>query len=180
MRTYTLKPHQIKIYNEIKTLPTVLTYYVFQQSLTHPNLTLNELKKVIRSTVNKFCYEYGNHPQYTYKKRDENKLVKYYCFFETSEDFFWSQNTNTIVNEEIRNFGLHFHLFVSFNPSIYLPDTFGFKMVQELSSIKHKMKSFSKFDYIKRIKLEPDFIYYHTKQMMFRYEPEMILKNYLP
>jgi hypothetical protein len=178
MRTYTIKPHQIKIYNEIKTLPKGLTYYVFQQSLTHPNLTLNELKKVIRSSVNDFCYENGNTPQYTYKKRDENILVKYYCFFETSQDFFWSQNTNTIVNEDIRNFGLHFHLFVSFHKEVYKPDRFSFQLVQGLSSIKHKLKSFSKFDYIKNLKLEPDFIYYHTKQMMFRYEPELILKNF--
>ena len=176
MRTYTVKPHQIQIYNEIKKLPEKnLTYYVFQQSLIYPNLTLNELKKFIKRSVKRYCYDFS---KYDYKPQFENQIIKYYCFFETSKDFFWSQHENIIVEEDINNIGLHFHLFVSSDRFFFCPHSYSFYLFEELNSQRNKLKSFSKYDYNRINKLDEDFILYHTKQMMFRYSPELVMKNY--
>ena len=109
MRTYELKPHQNQILNEVKNLPkSRLHYLVIQQNRNKPNFTLNELKKHIKIGIKKYVYRI--YP-FTNIKDLEKKLVKYYCFFETSEEFFKSQHKNNIVDENIQ-MNLHFHLFI--------------------------------------------------------------------
>lgn len=174
MKLYELKPHQIEILNEIKSLPQKNLYnFVIQQSLKNPNLTLNELKKYIKRSIRCFVKDFTG---INYKPGIENNLIKYYCFFETTKDFFQSQNSNQNITEDIYS-GLHFHLFISSpNNIIHLPN-FSHYLFQELTSQKNKRNCISKFDYTKIETLDEDFINYHTKQMMYRFSPEMVIKN---
>ena len=174
MRLYELKPHQIQILNELKTLPQKnLHYYVIQQSLTEPNLTLNELKKYIKRSIKYFIKDFTG---YNYRPGLENEIVKYYCFFETTQEFFNSQNSNHNLSEELYS-GLHFHLFISSpNCVIHLP-SYTHYLFTQLTSQKNKRKSITKFDYSKIEHLDEEFINYHTKQMMYRFSPELVFKN---
>jgi hypothetical protein len=176
MKTYTfpVKPHQIKIIEEIKNLPLKrLHYLVVQQSLRHPNLTLNELKKHIRRGIKRYVKELMG---YRYRYGIEDELIKYYCFFETSKDFFWSQQLNDIVNENIE-MNIHFHLFLSGDyPDVNFTQLIQY-ILRELTSQKNKTMCLGKVDYVRLETLENDFILYHTKQMMYRPTPQFIMKN---
>lgn len=173
-RTYTLKPHQQKILSEVKKLPLErLHYLVIQQSTSYPNLTLNELKRHITKGIKQCVRElYG----YEYKNGLEDEVVKYYCFFETSKEFFLSQHLNTIVNEDIE-MSIHFHLFISGKyGSVHFPQLIQY-IIRELTSQKNKLRCLKKIDYVKLENLQDDFILYHTKQMMYRPSPQMIINN---
>jgi len=175
-RTYTISPHQIKILNHIKDLPKKhLHYLVGQQSLKHNNLTLKELKRFIKNGINKYC-ESLNLPKQTI---EDNKYLKFFCVFETTEDFYNSQYQNKIVDEDIV-MGIHFHLFISSvdnYPWISFPSLFHY-IFNELTQLPHKRMCIRKYDYKKLDKLNENFILYHTKQ--FRYCPnsEMLMKNF--
>lgn len=174
MRLYELKPHQIQILNEIKSLPQKnLHYYVIQQSLIEPNLTLNELKKFIKRSIRYFVKDFTGS---NYRPGIEDKLIKYYCFFETTQDFFKSQNSNQNLSDELYS-GLHFHLFISSPHSIIHLPNYTHYLFEQLTSQKNKRKSLTKFDYTKIEILDEDFINYHTKQMMYRFSSEMVIKN---
>ncbi len=110
MRTYELNEHQKNILKEVNQLPlTDLFYIVVQQSDTNANLTLKELKKYIKRSVKEYV---KRSDLQTYWEGKENELIKYYCFFETTKEFFLSQHTNILVNEDFYC-GFHFHLFIS-------------------------------------------------------------------
>ena len=175
-RTYTINPYQLRVLNEIKSLPKKhLHYLVGQQSNKYSNLTLKELKFFIKKGIKNYCREIN----YNYKKGDENKLIKYYCVFETKKDFFLSQHQNTIVSEDIE-MGIHFHLFLTSsdgNPWVSFPSLIH-SIFMELTHLPHKRKCISKYDYDKIKTLDENFILYHTKQIMFRPSSEMSMKNF--
>ena len=159
MRTYEINDHQKKILYEVSRLPTENLYYiVVQQNIKGSNFTLNELKKHIRRSVK----EYGT---------KENDLIKYFAIFETTHDFFMSQHTTDIVKTDFYS-GFHFHLFISGVNEDYLKE-----LAYQLNSQKNKRGCISKIDGVKKENLNHDFILYHTKQMMFRYSPQLVLKN---
>jgi len=174
LRTFTLKPHQKTILNEVKKLPIQrLHYLVIQQSLKHPNLTLNELKKHIRRGIKQYVKELFG---YEYKHGLEDEVIKYYCFFETSKNFFWSQHLNNIVDENVE-MDIHFHLFLSGNHGVVsFPQLIQY-IIRELTYQKNKQRCLGKIDYMKLETLQDDFILYHTKQMMFRPYREFVIRN---
>ncbi len=174
MRTYELKPHQSQILNEVKNLPKQrLHYLVVQQNRNKPNFTLRELKKHIRTGIKKYvCQIYP----FTNIKDLEKQLVKYYCFFETSEEFFKSQHKNIIVDENIE-MNLHFHLFItSTDSNVYVPQLIN-NIILEFFGQRNKQSSLLKIDYNRIEKLGDDFILYHTKQMMYESNLDFIIKN---
>ena len=175
LRTYHINPYQLKILNEIKSLPKKkLHYLVCQQSSTFPNLTLREMRKLIRRGLRRYIQETTLH----YRPGLENELVKFYCVFETKKEFFQSQHKNSIVDEDV-NMGLHFHLFLT-SPNNYSWISFPtlvHTIFSELTSIKHKQRCVSKYDYVKIDELDDNFILYHTKQFMFSPSVEMVMKN---
>lgn len=121
---------------EIKSLPQrKLHYLTAQQSNKFLNLTLPELKKLIRKGLRKYIQQI----EPTYYKGLENKLVKFYCVFETKKEFSLSQQKNEIVSED-PSLGLHFHLFLSSpdNYSWVCFDALIFSIFYELTSIMHK------------------------------------------
>ena len=175
LRTYHINPYQLKILNEIKSLPKKkLHYLVGQQSSTFPNLTLREMRKLIRRGFRRYIQETNT----MYYPGLENELVKFYCVFETKREFFHSQHQNNIVEDDI-DMGLHFHLFLSSPdnyPWISFP-TLIHTIFSELTSMKHKQRCISKYDYVRIEELDENFILYHTKQFMYRPSVEMIMKN---
>jgi len=173
MNTYELKPHQIQILNEVKSLPiNNLHYVVIQQSLLHKPMTLPELKKCINRSLKRYTQHYLS---YNYKKGMENKLFQYYCFFETSKEFNLSQNTQDIFTQDFE-LNFHFHLFISSRYNVSFVNLI-YNLFEELTSIPTKRKSLKKFDYKKIDKLEDNFILYHTKQIKDRFSSELIMKN---
>lgn len=174
-RTYSINPYQLKILNEVKSLPKKhLHYLVVQQSNTNYNLTLKEIRKLIRSGLKRYFQE----TLIPYQNGIENELVKFLCVFETTKDFFHSQHQNIIVNEDIE-MGIHFHLFIT-SPDNYswlsFPNLFH-TIFNELTHLPHKNKCISKFDYTKLNELDENFILYHTKQFMYRPSIEMVMTN---
>ena len=175
LRTYEINPYQLKILNEIKSLPQKrLHYLVVQQSSFQKNLTLRELKKLIRRGIRRYFENVEVH----YRKGLENRLVKFFCVFETKKNFFLSQHQNSIVDEVI-DMGIHFHLFIT-SPDNYswvsFPSLFH-QIFMELTSLNHKKFCISKFDYAMIENLDENFILYHTKQFMYKDSVEMVMKN---
>ena len=174
-RTYYIKPHQLKILEEIKSLPRKRLHYVTgQQSDLHSNLTLREMKNLIRRGLRRYFQETSLH----YHQGLENELVKFYCVFETKKDFFHSQHQNNVIDVEV-DMGLHFHLFLT-SPDNYHWVSFPqliHTLFTELTSLKHKQRCLSEFGYMKIDDLQDNFILYHTKQFMFRPTSEMVMKN---
>jgi len=172
--TYQLRDHQRKILKEVKSLPKNQLYYlVAQQSLKHRPLTLNELKKHITRGIKNYIKEWSGHQ---YSPGIENDIIKYYGFFETSKDFFWSQHTHNL-NQESIDLRFHFHIFLSTDKPLICFNSVVNSVFQELTSQKNKRLSISKFDYNKVNKLDNDFILYHTKQLMYSPAGELIIKN---
>lgn len=175
-RTYHIKPHQLEILNDIKSLPRKRLHYItVQQSDHHPNLTLPEMKKLIKRGLRRYFKE----TTLEYYRGLENELMKYYCVFETKKDFFLSQHQNNLIEQEI-DMGLHFHLFITSLDNynwVSFPNLIH-TLFSELTSIKHKQRCLSEFGYKMIDKLDDNFILYHTKQFMYRTSEEMILKNY--
>jgi len=167
--TYQINEHQEKIRNEISQLPTESMYYiVVQQNIKGSNFSLNELKKHIRRSTKEYVKR--RDPQGYYSGK-ENDLIKYLTIFETTHDFFMSQHTTSIVKTDFYS-GFHFHLFITGVREDYIN-----QLTYQLNSQKNKHGCISKIDGVKKEKLDHDFILYHTKQMMFRYSPQLILKN---
>lgn len=174
MRTFELKPHQKEILEDINKLDIRrLHYLVIQQNQSYPNLTLNELKKHIKRGVKLYTQSLLG---YNYKNGIENELIQYVCIFETSEDFFWSQHSNSIVGEEI-NINLHFHLFISSNKGLVFVPQLVNDIILQLLSQKNKSRSIKKIDYNSINELDFDFKTYHVKQMMYRPSPSFYLSN---
>jgi hypothetical protein len=172
--TYEIKPHQRKIIEDFNKLNLRrLHYLVIQQDRKQPNFTLNELKKHIKGGIKNYVKEVLG---YRYKNGDENKLINYYCFFETSKEVFLNQHRNYIVKEDIW-LDLHFHLFITTNSGfLHIPQLIS-RIILEFFNQRLKVKSLKKIDYTKIDTLNNDFILYHTKQSMYRSTPEMIMKN---
>lgn len=174
-RTYTINPYQLKVLNKIKTLPKKhLHYLVGQQSNKNFNLTLKELKLLIKRGIKRYCRELN----ITFKPGDESKYIKYFCVFETTKDFFQSQHQNTIVKEDIE-MGIHFHLFIT-SPDNYYWVSFPsliHSIYSELTRLKHKRRCISKYDYYRIKSLDENFILYHTKQFMYNPSSEMTMRN---
>ena len=172
--TYELKPHQKQILNDVKRLPRKnLHCLVAQSSLKDPNLTLNEFKKHIKRGIRLYIKEHFGPDYYSGL---ENEKVKYFCFFETSKDWFWSQHSS-FINEEGVDLKFHFHLFISSDYGmISFPDLIH-SIYSQLTSQRNKRLCIGKFGYNRIKKLEDDFILYHTKQQMFHNSLELVLKN---
>ena len=169
MNLFELNEHQKTILKEVKKLSlNDLHYIVAQQSNTDTNLTLNELKKYIKRSVREYVSRKGLSIDERIEKTD---MIKYYCFFENTEDFYKSQQTNSIVSQDFYS-GFHFHLFISGVKEDYLKE-----LKYQLSSLKHKPKCIAKIDTLKIERHSDDFILYHTKQLQHRYSSELILKN---
>jgi hypothetical protein len=173
LRTYEINPYQLKILNVVKSLPRKNLHYVTgQQSDKHLNLTLPEMKKLIRRGIRRYFQETSLH----YHQGLENELVKLFCVFETKKDFFHSQHTNEIFDLEV-DMGLHFHLFISpIKDWVSIP-TLIHTIFTELTSLQHKQRCISEFGYMRIEDLQDNFILYHTKQFMFRPSVEMVMKN---
>lgn len=174
-RTYSINPNQLEILRKIQSLPKKhLHYLVGQQSNKYQNLTLKELKLFIRMGIKRYC---KNQSIY-FKNGDEDKMIKYFCVFETTCDFFHSQHENKLVDENIE-MGIHFHLFFTcpdFYPFISFPSLIHYIFV-ELTKQEHKQCCISKYDYKRITDLDENFVLYHTKQFMFRPSKEMIMYN---
>jgi hypothetical protein len=176
LRTYHINQHQLDILEHIRNLPTKNLHYITgQQSNKHLNLTLPELKKLIKRGIRQYLQPYLT---YTPNKK-ESDLIRFVCVFETTKDFFHSQHKNIEVSEDLF-LGLHFHLFISPSPTNYWVSfpSLVHSIFSELTSIKHKARCISKFDYTKFEELDENFILYHTKQFMYRPAREMIMSNY--
>ena len=175
LRTYEINSYQLKILDEVKSLPRKNLHYVTgQQSAKHINLNLPEMKKLIRRGVVRYIRE----TNLNYHRGMENQLVKLFCVFETKKDFFLSQHQNSIVDENVE-MGIHFHLFLT-SPDNYPWVSFPaliHSIFNELTSIRHKSLCISKYDYVRIKDLDDNFILYHTKQFMFRPSSEMVMKN---
>jgi hypothetical protein len=141
---------------------------VVQQKIRRKIFTDNELKNHIQRSIKKYV---RRKDPVNYYDGKENETIKYIAFFETTEDFFKSQHTNKIVDTNFYA-GLHFHLFITGVNDDYINE-----LICQLSSQKNKQGCISKIDWVKKEKLDHDFILYHTKQMMYRYSPQLVLKN---
>ena len=171
MRTFELNHHQKLILKDIKELPfSNLHYITIQQHYKGANLTLNELKKHIKRSVKEYV---RRQDLQTYYEGKENETIKYYCFFENVKEFFLSQNTDILANEDFYS-GFHCHIFISGVNEDYIKE-----IKYQLCSMKHKANCISKFSWRKLERLDEDFILYHTKQLQHRYSPQVILKNYV-
>jgi hypothetical protein len=162
LRTYELNEFQKKMISDIKSLPRKNLHYITaQQSDKHPNLTLPEMKKLIRRAIRRYIQE----ANLNYYSGLENELVKFYCVFETKKEFSLSQRSEKITNDEV-SLGLHFHLFIT------CPDNYpwicftslSYQILRELSSLPKKKKCISKYGYFKIEDLNENFVQYHTKQ----------------
>ncbi|MCE2972507.1 MAG: hypothetical protein LW852_03595 [Sediminibacterium sp.] len=173
-RTYEISSPQFKILKYIKSLPNKhLHYVVGQQSNKHRNLTLKELKICIRRGI----YNYFKNDPYV-RRENIDKLIQYFCVFETTKGFFLSQHENKIVSEDIE-MGLHFHLFIT-SPDNYPWVSFTnliHGIFCELTYLPHNHRCIRKYDYTKLITLPENFILYHTKQFMYNPSNEMIMTN---
>lgn len=169
-----LNEFQIKMINDIKSLPKMNLHYITaQQSNQYSNLTLKELKKLIKRGVRRYIQELE--PNYYPNK--ENELVKFYCVFETTKEF--NLNLKNESLDDIPFMGLHFHLFISC-PDNYKWISFQnliFQIFYELTSLKHKQSCISEYGHFKIEKLEERFLQYHTKQFSINPSLEMILRN---
>lgn len=169
-----LNEFQIKMINDIKSLPKKNLHYITaQQSNQYSNLTLKELKKLIKRGVRRYIQELE--PNYYPNK--ENELVKFYCVFETTKEF--NLNLKNKSLDDIPFMGLHFHLFISC-PDNYKWISFQnliFQIFYELTSLKHKQSCISEYGHFKIEKLEERFLQYHTKQFNINPSSEMVLKN---
>jgi hypothetical protein len=174
MKTYPMKPHQKIMIDEVKNLnPKRLYYVVIQQNSQFPNLTLNELKKHIRSGIKQYISDFMG---YEYRPGLEKKIIQYYCFFEITKEFQQSQYFDNVKNDEVF-MGLHFHLFLSSSSGeVHIPQLI-YYLFSKLTSQSNKTKSLKKFDYMKIDKLDDHFIQYHTKQFYWGNNSEMIMKN---
>ncbi len=170
-KVYHINPFQISVLKEIKSLPKKhLHYVVGQQSLTHSNINLRQMKSLIKRGIR----EYISQLNYPYK-RNFNP-IKYYCVFETDKKFNDSQYTNEDVSEDF-NLGLHFHLFITSDDNfscISFP-TLIHGIFHHLSSIKGRQQCISKYDYVRINQLNDPFILYHTKQFYQRPTHEMVM-----
>jgi len=172
--TYQLKEHQKEILSDVRKLPiNQLHYIVGQQSLKYKPLTLKELKKHINRGIKLYVQEWMG---YHYIPGIEREIIKYYGFFETSKDFWWSQNTHNLNKESI-DLRFHFHLFLSSHKSLVCFNSVVNSVFTELTSQRNKRFSISKFDYNRVNKLDENFILYHTKQLMHGPSRELIIKN---
>jgi len=175
MRLYELNNFQNTMKVKIKSLPKKhLHYLTAQQSNKHLNLTLNELKKLIRKGIRQYIQQVQPNSSIDLK----NSLVKFYCVFETKKSFSLSLY-NTDLNFDDPNMGIHFHLFLS------CPDSYNWisfeslihNIFESLTSIKHKKRCISKYGYFKIDVLEDDFLNYHTKQFYKNPSLGMIYSN---
>ena len=169
-----LNDFQIKMINDIKSLPKKNLHYITaQQSNQYSNLTLKELKKLIKRGIRRYIQELE--PNYYPNK--ENELVKFYCVFETTKEF--NLNLKNESLDDIPFMGLHFHLFISC-PDNYIWISFQnliFQIFYELTSVKHKQSCISEYGHFKIDNLEERFLQYHTKQFNVISSFEMILRN---
>lgn len=170
-----LNDFQIKMINDIKSLPRKHLHYITaQQSNQYSNLTLKELKKLIKRGIRRYIQELEpNH----YPNK-ENELVKFYCVFETTKEF--NLNLKNESLDDIPFMGLHFHLFISCadNYKWISFQNLIFQIFYELTSIKHKQSCISEYGHFKIKNLEERFLQYHTKQFNLNTSTEMILMNF--
>ena len=170
--TYPIKPFQDQIVQEIQTLKPTIYNYVINQKSEQTNLTLPQLKRSIYRSVRLYVQDYLGSE---YKSGIENEYVKYYCFFETSKEFYNIQNDINNYDTNV-SMGLHFHLFISSSiPQLSLTNYTHF-LYQELTSFPCKKTSINDFGFRTYNTLPLDFILYHTKQYK-EYPKDMIFKN---
>jgi hypothetical protein len=175
MRLYELNDFQNTMKDKIKSLPKKhLHYLTAQQSNKYLNLTLNELKKLIRKGIRQYIQQV----EPTYTSDIEKSLVRFYCVFETKKSFSLSQQ-KTNIHFEDSNMGIHLHLFLSCpdNYNWISFDSLIYHIFDALTSIKHKKTCISEYGYFKIDNLEDEFLNYHTKQFFKNPSLEMIYSN---
>ena len=174
IKEYPIKPHQKEMIDEVKKLNQNRLYYVvIQQDKHFPNLTLNELKKHLKSSIKRYVRDFFS---MEYRKDLEYNLIKYVCFFEYSKEFSQSLYLEELKTDEI-DMGIHFHLFISSNNSqVYIPQLVQY-LYWNLTSQPIKARAIKLFDYTKIEKLEDRFIQYHTKQHYNELNNNMFMKN---
>jgi len=175
MKLYELNDFQINMKDNIKSLPKKHLFYITgQQSNQYSNLTLKELKNLIRKGIRQYIQSI----EPLYSKEKVNELVKFYCVFETKKSFNLSLHNLNLINEDA-HMGLHFHIFLSC-PNNYIWISFellSYYIFNSLTSLKHKSKCLSEYGCFKIKSLEDDFVNYHTKQFYKYPSSEMILSN---
>jgi hypothetical protein len=177
MKFYELNDFQNSMKEKIKSLPQKHLYYLTaQQSNQYLNLTLNELKKLIRKGIRRYIQQV----EPTYSTDIQNSLVKFYCVFETKKSFSLSQQFPNLHHSN-SNMGIHFHLFLSCpdNYNWISFDSLIYHIFEALTSINHKKNCISKYGYFKIEHLEDEFLNYHTKQFYKHPSLEMIYSNIL-
>jgi hypothetical protein len=175
---YPMTTLQRDIIVEVQKLPKKkLHYLVIQQNNKYPNLSIDDIKNLIKREVKKY---YKNIYPFNYKKNKENEMIKYYCFFETAKYFFQNQNNLNLHNDKV-DLKLHFHLFLSSNDNnIHIPQLTN-NLIMALLEFRRTdinlSRAINKVDYKRLSSLEDNFIMYHTKQLNDINHKEMILKN---
>jgi hypothetical protein len=174
-KVYSLNPFQQEVFQKVKSLPQKrLHYLVGQQSSdpNRPNLNLKELKYFITRGIMKYVRE----TNVSYHRGLENKLVKFYCVFETDQRFNETQMNDNLINQSFY-LGLHFHLFFSSPVSWFDYEGLIHSLFLELTSISSKRLCLSKYDYKRIENLEDPFVLYHTKQFYLRPTKELVHTN---
>jgi hypothetical protein len=177
--TFEIKEHQKEIVNKINELNKKnLYYFTIQQNKRTRPFTYDELKKHIDGGIKKSIKDYhGINYIEKFHKEILNKTLSFVTIFETSKEFFWSQNDINNLSEDVF-MGLHFHLFISTNQSsgIYIPQVIN-NIIDKFNKQTNKYKAIKKVDYNKIKELDNNFMYYHTKQGMFHNNISMIHSN---
>jgi hypothetical protein len=174
IKEYSIKPHQKEMIDEVQKLnPNRLYYVVIQQDKDNNNLTLNELKRHLKTSIKRYVRDFFS---MEYRTNLENELIKYVCFFEYSKEFSQSLYLENIRTDEVY-MGTHFHLFVSSNNSqVHIPQLIQY-IYWNLTSQPIKARAIKFFDYKKLDSLEERFIQYHTKQHHKEFNSNMFMKN---
>lgn len=178
MKKHNLKPHQkelaSRVFTELKMLNENNLYYLVSKPNSHTdNLTIPELKKYIKSGIQKYTQEFLLHNYYW---GAEKKLFQYILFIEYPKDFYLA-TLDTNANLTSLNNDAHFHMFVSSNNSFVNMTQLGYQIFRDLTSSKKKPNSIRKYKCYKLENISEEFIEYHTKQHYQYIDKERLMIN---
>jgi hypothetical protein len=179
MKQHKLKPHQIELATRVMTEVNKLNennlyYLVSKPNENTDNLTIPEIKKYIKSGIQKYTQEFLLHNYYW---GAEKKLFQYILFIEYPKDFYLATldiNANlTSLNNDV-----HFHMFISSNNNFVNMTQLGYQILLDLTSSRKKPNSIKKY---KCYKIEDgitkEFAEYHTKQHYQYIDKERLMIN---
>lgn len=166
MKKHKLKPHQQELASRIKKEldkfnQNNLYYLVSKPNIdVENNLTIPEIKKYIKSGIQKYTQEFLLHNYYW---GAEKKLFQYILFIEYPKDFYLA-TLDTNADLTSLNNDVHFHMFISSKSNYVNMTQIGYKIFYDLTSSKSKSNSISKYKCYKIENISEEFIEYHTKQ----------------